>query len=119
MDMGCATGYGLWFNYGRFLHGMNAGVSSPFEMKENNKKTAGKKGISWDPISCIRSHPVPALFFTFLGGIGMGALIAYKIRKIGESRAEDEKKKQGGVLPLLMTLITPYILHRILRMITK
>ena len=87
-------------------------------MKENKKKKAGKRGLSWDPISCIRSHPVPALFFTFLGGIGMGALIADKISKIGESRAEEEKKKQGGIAPILMTLVTPYILRRILRMIT-
>jgi hypothetical protein len=87
-------------------------------MKENKKKIAGKKGTSRDPLSCIRRHPIPALFFTFLGGIGIGALIAYKIRKIGESRAEEEKKRQGGIAPLLMTLVTPYILRRILRMIT-
>lgn len=87
-------------------------------MKGKDKKKAGKKGTSRDPLSCVRRNPIPALFFTFLGGIGIGALIAYKIRKIGESRAEEEKKKQGGIAPLLMTLITPYILRRILRMIT-
>ncbi len=87
-------------------------------MKEKKKKKAGKKGTSRNPLSCVRRHPIPALFFTFLGGLGIGALIAYKIRKIGESRAEEEKKKQGGVLPLLITLFTPYILRRILRMIT-
>jgi|GEM_PF-2778933 len=87
-------------------------------MKENKKKKTGKRGPSRDPISCIRRHPISALFFTFLGGIGMGALIADKIRKIGESGREEEKKKQGGVLPLLMTLVTPYILRRILRTIT-
>jgi len=84
-------------------------------MKEKEKNKAKKKGISRDPISCVRRHPVPAIFITFLGGIGIGALITYKIRKIGESRAEEEKKNQGGIFPLLITLFTPYILRRILR----
>ncbi len=87
-------------------------------MIEKKKKKAGKKGTSRDPLSCVRRHPIPALFFTFLGGLGIGALIAYKIRKIGESRGEEEKKRRGGIRSLLMTLVTPYILRRILRMIT-
>ncbi len=87
-------------------------------MKEKEKKKTGKKGTSRDYLSCIRKHPIPALFFTFLGGIGIGAFMAYKIGKGREQKAEEERK-QGGIAPLLLTLVTPYILRRILQMITR
>ncbi len=88
-------------------------------MKEKEKKKTGEKGISRDLLSCVRRHPIPALFCTFLGGMGVGAFMTYKIAKGRESRAEKEQRKQGGIAPLLVTLVTPYILRRILQMITR
>lgn len=86
-------------------------------MKDKARKIKKQTGASRDYVSCVRRHPIPALFFTFLGGMGIGAFMASKIMKGREQRAEGERK-QGGIAPLLMTLITPYIIRRILRMIT-
>ncbi|WP_343089203.1 hypothetical protein [Methanocalculus natronophilus] len=87
-------------------------------MRENGRKREKKTGITLDPISCIRRHPVPALFATFLFGVGIGALIAETICHIREERAEEERKKGGGGVSLLLTLLTPYLLRRILRILT-
>ncbi|MCQ1539046.1 hypothetical protein FTO68_08650 [Methanocalculus taiwanensis] len=84
-------------------------------MKDKTRIIKKQKGASRDHLSCVRRHPIPALFFTFLGGMGIGAFMANKIMKGREQRAET---KQGGIAPLIMTLVTPYILRRILRMIT-
>lgn len=87
-------------------------------MKEKRREKKRKKGIYLDPISSIRRHPVPALFVTFLGGVGIGALMAYTIGRIRGERAEEEKKEGGGIVPLVLTLATPYLLRRIIRIVT-
>ncbi|WP_346865416.1 hypothetical protein [Methanocalculus sp. MSAO_Arc2] len=52
-----------------------------------------------------------AVFFAFLGGIGAGVLISCTKRQIAERR--EAEKGSGKIIPLLIKLVTPFVIRRV------
>lgn len=79
------------------------------EEGERRKKEKIKRGH----LRCIRDHPLPAVFFAFLGGIGIGAVMTHRIGQMRERRREEQKN--SSLLRLALTLATPYLIRRLIR----
>ncbi|MDO8841402.1 MAG: hypothetical protein Q7J09_10725 [Methanocalculus sp.] len=72
-----------------------------------------KEKVTGRHLRCIRNHPLPVIFFTFLGGVGVGAVMTHRIGQMRERRREEQKS--SSLLRLILTLATPYLIRRLIR----
>lgn len=79
--------------------------------EEGQKKR--KDTVAGGHLRCVRDHPLPAVFFAFLGGVGLGVVMTHRIGQMREQRQEE--KRRSSLLRLILTLATPYLIRRLIR----